>query len=255
MRCFIFLALAVTLVCSSSAVARTIFFDDFEDGVISGKWTFTGEWEEKEGHIANVESGVKFNYALPSIDSKYYTEPITIQAKGMIADLPWSRMGVAARLTESNALEAQDGRPTGHVGYALSTTENGPSDVKLLNEGVAWVTLDVVVRPQLEELVWIQLTVTEKEELVAKVWLDGEDEPENPNGTVEEWVKAGAVVKPNRPSGPVALVGKAIEAWGRGGAIPMYDEVEVWDKDGPSDDRFAVSPGSKLATTWGRVRS
>lgn len=50
--------------------------------------------------------------------------------------------------------------------------------MKLLNEGVAWVNLDVPVRPGLDQWIWIQLTVTEDGELFAKVWVDGEKEPD-----------------------------------------------------------------------------
>jgi hypothetical protein len=80
------------------AMAKTLFFDDFEDGVISKKWSFFGDWEEKDGHLACVGSGVKFNYAVPEIATEYHTQQLTIQAKGMITGAPWSRMGVAAPL-------------------------------------------------------------------------------------------------------------------------------------------------------------
>ena len=32
------------LLCCSGAMAETLFFDDFEDGVIDEKWDFTGNW-------------------------------------------------------------------------------------------------------------------------------------------------------------------------------------------------------------------
>lgn len=246
MRTIILLTLAILLLFCSRIIAKTLFFDDFEDGIISNKWTLEfGKWEEKDGHLANVESGAKFNYAVPEIPDEYYTKQITIQAKGMITGAPWTRMGVGARLTIREAPEAKDGKPTGYIGYVLSTTENGPSDVKLLNEGVHWVNLNKSVRPQLEEWVWLQLTVTEDEELLAKVWLDGEEELDKPIGKTKEG---------GRPSGPVGLVGKALEAWGRGGATPVYDEVEIWDKDGPSEWKQAVFPLGKLATTWASIK-
>lgn len=249
------LLIALMLLSCSMAVAKTLFFDDFEDGVISKKWTFTGEWEEKDGHLACVKSKVKFNYALPEISEEYYSKQITIQTKGMITAAPWSRMGVAVRLTPRDVLEAQDGKPTGHLGYALCTPENGPSDVKLLNEGVQWVNLNAPVRPGLNQWVWIQLTVTEEQELLAKVWIDGEEEPNKPTGSVKEWKNnQGQIIKGNRPSGVAGLVGKTMEAWGRGGAIPMYDEVEVWDKDGPSEEKSAVSALDKLTTIWASVK-
>ena len=236
MKAVISLVLALTFLCCSGVKAKTLFYDDFEDGVISGKWTLTGDWEEKEGHLASVGSKFQFNYAVPSIPEEFHSKQITIQAKGMIVDLPWTRMGVAARLTEHNL---------GHLGYVLATPENGPNDLKLLNEGVRWINLNTPLRPQLEEWVWVQLTITESEELIAKVWRDGEDEPNKENGSSKEG---------GRPSGVVALVGKAIENDGRGGAIPMYDEVEVWDKGGPSEIKIAVSSGGKLATAWASIK-
>ena len=122
-------------------------------------------------------------------------------------------MGAAARLTPREALEAQDGKPTGHLGYALCTPENGPSDVKLLNEGVQWVNLNKPVRPALDQWVFLQLTVTEEQELIAKVWFDGEKEPDKPIGIVKEWKnKQGNIIKSNRPSGASGLLGKAMEA-------------------------------------------
>ena len=107
------------------------------------------------------------------------------------------------------------------------------------------VNLGVSVVPQLEEWIWTQLTVTEEEELLAKVWLDGQDEPKKESGSAEEV---------GRPKGPVALIGKAMEAWGNGGAVPIYDEVEVWDKDGPSE-RIAVISAGRLAATWARIKA
>ena len=112
------------------------------------------------------------------------------------------------------------------------------------------------MRPRLNQWVWIQLTVTEDGELIAKVWLDGEKEPDKPNGVVKEWQnKQGNVIKNNRPSGLVGLVGKAMEAWGRGGAIPMYDEVEIWDKDGPSEIKNVMNFSDKLATSWATIKN
>jgi len=136
MKFIVLLLGVVMLLICSVPVAKTLFFDDFDDGVINKKLTFTGDWEEKDGHLACVKSKVKFNYTTPEIPSEYYAKQITIQTKGIITDVHWSRMGVAVRLTPRDALEGQDGKPTGHLGYALCTPENGPSDVKLLNEVV-----------------------------------------------------------------------------------------------------------------------
>ena len=245
------------LLCCTGAMAKTLFFDDFEDGVIDEKWDFTGNWEETDGYLACVESNVKFNYAIPEIPAEFHSEQITIQAKGKIIGAPWTRMGVAVRLMPrlDNA-EARDGKPTGHLGYCLTTGENGPSDVRLLNEGVQWVNLNTPVRPQLDQWVWVQLTVTAEQELMAKVWLDGEEEPINPTGNVNQWSKKdGTVVEPNRPDGPAGLVGKALEAWERGGATPAYDEVEIWDADGRSERSTAVESTGKLSLTWGKLKA
>lgn len=251
-----FLGVILVLFCGE-AMAKTLFFDDFEDGVIDKKWDVTGVWDETDGHLACVESKVKFNYAIPEIPAEYRSKQITIQAKGKIIGAPWTRMGTAVRLTPRlNNAEAQDGKPTGHLGYCLTTGENGPSDVKLLNEGVQWINLNKPVRPQLDQWVWVQLTVTSKQELIAKAWLDGEEEPLKPIGSVKQWQKKnGAVVKQNRPAGPAGLVGKAMEAWGRGGATPVYDEVEIWDADGPSERSKAVAPTGKLSLTWGGLKA
>ena len=257
MKFMIVLLGVILLLCCGGAMAKTLFFDDFEDGVIDKKWDFTGNWEETDGHLACVESGVKFNYAIPEIPAEFRSKQITIQAKGKIIGAPWTRMGVAVRLTPRlNNAEAQDGKPTGHLGYCLTTGENGPSDVKLLNEGVQWVNLNKPVRPQLDQWVWVQLTVTAKQELIAKAWLDGEEEPLKPIGSVKQWQKKdGTVVKQNRPAGPAGLVGKAMEAWGRGGATPVYDEVEIWDADGRSERPKAVERAGKLSLTWGKLKA
>ena len=255
MKTILLLILTAMLVCCSGAGARTIFFDDFEDGVIGPKWSFYGKWEEKEGTLACADSEAKFNYAIPEIAALYNSEPLTIQTKGMIVGNPWTRMGVGIRLTKRDGAEAQDGKPSGYIGYNLCTSENGPSDVKLLNEGVLWLNLFKPLRPEKEQWVWIQLTVDEKEKLLAKVWKDGEDEPDDPTGEAKDWPKAGAIIKPNRPTGFTGLVGKAMEAWGRGGATPVYDEIEIWDKDGPSEVKIAVSPAGRLTSTWARVKN
>ena len=244
MKFMIVLLGVILLLCCGGAMAKTLFFDDFEDGVIDKKWDFTGNWEETDGHLACVESGVKFNYAIPEIPAEFRSKQITIQAKGKIIGAPWTRMGTAVRLTPRlNNAEAQDGKPTGHLGYCLTTGENGPSDVKLLNEGVQWVNLNKPVRPQLDQWVWVQLTVTAKQELIAKAWLDGEEEPLKPIGSVKQWQKKdGAVVKQNRPAGPCRVGRKSHGSLGTRWATPVYDEVEIWDADGQSERSKAVEP-------------
>ena len=57
------------------------------------------------------------------------------------------------------------------------------------------------------------------------------------------------------PAGPVGLVGKAMEAWGRGGATPVYDEVEIWDANGQSERPKDVGPAGKLSLTWGKLKA
>jgi len=52
MRFIVSLIGTIVLLSYSGALAKTLFFDDFNDGIISKKWTFTGEWEEKDGHLA-----------------------------------------------------------------------------------------------------------------------------------------------------------------------------------------------------------
>ncbi len=247
---------AILLFPYSNTMAKTLFFDNFEDNSISNKWDLSGVWEEKDGNLACVKSKVKFNYAVPEIPAEFHSKRITIQAKGKITGLPWSRMGVAVRLTPRlNNAEGKDGKPTGHLGYCLTTPENGPGAVKLLNEGVQWQNLNVQVRPELDQWIWIQLTVTDNQELQAKVWVDGEKEPDKPIKKVKEWLKKnGQVVKQNRPIGPVGLVGKAMEAWGRGGATPVYDEVGIWDAGGPDKRPQAMDLTGKLATFWAHIK-
>ena len=251
MRTTILLTLAAMLICCSSALAKTLFSDDFNDDTIAQGWTFYGDWEEKNGTLIAAVSGAKFGYAFPPLAEEYQSAPITIQAKVMITGTPWSRSGVAVRITKNDSPDAADGKPTGGIGYVLSTTENGPSDVRFLNEGVQWVPFKTPVRPGLDKWFWVQLTVDDQEALVGKVWMDGDKEPDEPD-TVPTWSRGGAEVKPNRPKGIVGLVGKSLEAIGRGGATPIYDEVAVWDADGPSS--ASVSPGAKLATSWGSIR-
>ena len=145
-------------------MAKTLFFDDFEDGVIDKKWDLTGIWDETDGYLACVESNVKFNYAVPKIPAEFHSKtdyhPGQRENHRCSLDPNGHRGSIDAKTQQR---EAQDGKPTGHLGYCLTTTENGPSDVKLLNEGVQWVNLNKPVRPQLDQWIWVQLTVTDKQ--------------------------------------------------------------------------------------------
>lgn len=235
---------------------KTLFFDDFEGRKDLGKKYVTEykravagapKWVVEGGVIKQTEPANMGDSAYAIIvedDSgkKEFPAVLTIQTKVRIdswTDGDGARTGVAVRVMLEN-----DGAGEGD-GFTFLFHQN-KATVQFLNDLKAWGT-SAVYNFDVKKWYWMQLHIDDKDMLHAKVWEDGQKEPAK---FILEQNTKGDLGNFPRPKGFPALNGGAT----RGGAITMsFDDVEVWDKDGPSPK--AVSSKEKLPLTWGALKS
>jgi len=229
-----------------NATGETLFYDDFEDGVISEAYAFSGEdlpqthagkgeWVE-EGGVFSQTSTSQGDEAHAVIMDKQYPELITIQAKVRIDS--WvngdsARAGLALRVGEDS------GR-----GYNF-LFHNTQSTIQFLNDQAAWGN-SAVYDFEVEKWYWMQFHIDKDMMLHGKVWEDGEAEP-------DDWMHEQDAFGDVRPweGGYPALNGGTSP---HGGEVTVsFDEVEIWDEKGPSPK--AVQPAGKITSTWAGIKS
>lgn len=245
---YISLIFSTLLVFTLPLWGETLFFDDFEDGKIGDAYQFSGidfpqsmiqgkpVWEERDG----VFSQTSTNQGDPChavIADKEYPDILTIQAKVRIdkwADGDGARGGVALRVE----------LPAGE-GYNL-LFHNNTSTLQFLHDRISWGK-STTFNFEPGKWYWFQLHIDGDGILHGKVWADGEAEPKN--WMLEQNIQElGA---PIREKGYPALNGGV---GGRAGQVTIsFDEVEVWDQNGPSPR--AVRPGDKLPICWGEIKT
>jgi hypothetical protein len=239
----IFLILTLTV---SIAVSETLFYDDFEDGVISDAYAFSGEdlpqthagkgeWVE-EGGVLSQTSTSQGDECHAVIMDKQYPELITIQAKVRIDS--WAN-GDSAR----GGLALRVGENTGR-GYNF-LFHNNQSTIQFLNDQSSWGNTGPYDF-EVGKWYWMQFHIDADQVLHGKVWEDGEQEP-------DDWMLEQDAFGDTRPweGGYPALNGGTDP---HGGSVTVsFDEAEVWDEGGPSAK--AVEPAGKLTTTWGMTKS
>ena len=92
----------------------------------------------------------------------------------------------------------------------------------------------------------MQFHIDKSKMLQGKVWAEGEKEP-------ADWMLEQAAFGTDRPfkdGYPTLNGGTSTHG---GSCTASFDEVEIWDEDGPSPK--AVEPDGKLAITWAKVKS
>jgi hypothetical protein len=242
--CF-FMLFALTI---GNADSKTLFYDDFEDGIISEVYKFSGEdlpqtnagtpeWVEEEGVFSQVSTSQ--GDEAHAVIMEQYPELITIKAKVRIdswQDGDTARGGLALRVGEA----------TGR-GYNF-LFHNTQSTIQFLNDQSSWGSTGAYDF-EVEKWYWMQFHIDESMELHGKVWEVGETEP-------NDWMLDQAAFGDVRPweGGYPALNGGTSP---HGGSVTVsFDDVEIWDEDGSTlADFISVGPAGKIAATWAGVKA
>lgn len=240
-----FLSLLVLLTIGNAS-GRTLFYDDFEDGVVSDAWKFSGadlpqthagtlEWVEEDG-VFKQTSTEQGDEAHAVIMDQEFPELITIQAKVRLdswEDGDSARAGLVLRV----------GADTGR-GYNFLFHEN-KSTIQFLNDQSAWGDT-ATYNFEIGEWYWMQFHIDADQTLHAKVWADGEPEP-------DAWMLEQGAFGDPRPweGGYPALNGGTSP---HGGSVTVsYDDAQIWDEGGPTVIT-AVEPTGKASITWGELK-
>ena len=218
---------------SGISIAETLFYDDFEDGKIDAAWEFIhGDWVEENGVLSQLDADAGIDpVAKAIIQDKDYLGELTIQAKVRVDK--WSgsdpaRGGVALRTDVSN-------------GHGFNLLFRAPSgQLWFLDDFVVWGN-SVPFDWEEGEWYYFQMYIDEKDEMSGKTWADGTAEPEDYMLDQEGWIGRS-------PDGPPGLNG------GNTGSAMSFDEVEVWDAQGPTPKAVFMS-SEKLTVTWGSLKS
>jgi hypothetical protein len=238
------LAIAFTLLCLSlSASAKTLFFDDFEDGVISKAYIFKAgqnlKWSEENGVLVqkNKLAGDPV-YAI--IADKEYPKALTVETKLRVEEWetgPCARTGVAVRVSKDTG----EGLAFLFSDHRVAKPRTG---VAFLDDHIVWGPL-VAYEWKLNSWYWFQLHIDENDKLYAKVWPDGQKPP-------AAWTAEIANFGATRKSGyPGLNAGSSVVC--PGSSIVSFDRVEVWDKDGSTLPALVTSY-DRLTTTWGKLK-
>ncbi|MGQ9610851.1 MAG: hypothetical protein ACUVWN_16265 [bacterium] len=240
----LFIVLSLALVTGNST-AKTLFYDNFDDGKIADVWKFSGkdipqthkgtpEWFEKNGVFSQVNE--KQGDEAHAVIMQDFPELITIQAKVRLDS--WAN-GDSARA----GLGLRVGKATGR-GYNF-LFHNTQSTIQFLNDQSAWGNSGAY-EFKVGEWYWMQFHISEDNVLHGKVWKDGEKEP-------AKWMLEQPAFGETRPwkDGYPSLNGGTSP---HGGSCTVsFDEAEVWDEDGPTPK--AVSYVGKIAFTWAGIKS
>lgn len=236
----------------SNAVGETLFYDDFEDGVISDAWAFSEEdlpqgeagkpeWVEENG-VLKQTSEKTGDPAHAVIMDQQYPELITIQAKVRVDSWPG---GDAAR----SGLVLRVGKDSG-CGYGFLFHAD-QSTIQFLNDWITWgdsATYDF----EIGSWYWMQFHIDADKVLHGKVWKDGETEP-------DEWMleQAQADLGAERPwkDGYPGLCGGSSDGWGNTSSTSSFDDAEVWDEGGRTPGITPVKPAGKISITWAKVKT
>lgn len=230
---------------SKIAVGKTVFFDDFEDGIIADYYAFSGE-DLPQTHAGQgewIEQGGVFSQTSVSqgdechavIMDQSYPELITILTKVRIdswVDGDFARGGLALRV----------GEDTGR-GYNF-LFHNNQSTMQFLNDQSAWGSSDVY-EFEIEEWYWMQFHIDADGMLHGKIW--GANEPEPAGWMLEQ--PAFGDLRPWQGGYPAINGGTSPH----GGSVTVsFDNVQIWDQDGPSP--LAIVSKHWLTTTWAVIK-
>lgn len=230
---------------TSKAAAKTLFYDDFEDGVIAEFYKFSGEdlpqthagageWVEKDGVFSQTSTSQGDECHAVIMDQEH-PELITIHAKVRIDS--WVN-GDSAR----GGLALRVGMDTGR-GYNF-LFHNTQGTIQFLNDQSAWGSSGAY-EFEVEKWYWMQFHIDESMELHGKVWEANEPEPKS-------WMLEQAAFGDLRPweNGYPALNGGTSP---HGGSVTVsFDNVQIWDQDGPTP--IAVNPRRILTSTWAAIK-
>lgn len=243
---FIFiLVYAAFFAWTSTSSGEVLYFDDFEDAKIDGKYEFKnhdGDWVEKGGVISQThENPGDHTYLV--LDGGF-PEPHT--ALVMIRVDDWgdgdlARCGLGLRLDPGDA-----------SGYAF-LIHHFLNNMEFLNDHLAWKQNDTEPpfgEIELETWYWMKAEISDKT-FTGKIWEDGKDEP-------KAWLLDSKLDFGNvRPeSGQVGLNG------GSSNGAPALTLVsfdnwaicETADECTP-DEILAVQATGKLPTVWGALKA
>jgi len=164
MRTLLLSIVIATLLAPSLAEAKTLFFDDFEDGKINNVFEFTGnnpEFVEEDGVLKQQKQGVGDScYAV--ITDKKYPKVLTIKAKMRVDEWEtgaYARSGVGVRVST----ETGQGLAFLFSDHRVGKPRTG---VAFLDDHIAWGPLEAYDW-EINQWYWFQLHIDDKDELHA----------------------------------------------------------------------------------------
>jgi hypothetical protein len=229
---------------TSSIYGEVLFYDDFDDGKIDGKYEFKnhpGKWEEKGGVITQTQEspGDHTYLVLDGGFKEPHTGLVMIRVDDW-GDGDLARCGIGFRLDPGDA-----------SGYAF-LIHHFLNNMEFLNDHLAWKQNDT--EPPFGEIetgewYWMKAEISDKG-FNGKIWEDGKVEPKD--WLLESKLDFGNV----RPeSGQVGLNGGSSNG-APALTVVSFDNWAICDNldDCTPDVILAVQPTGKLSTAWGAIK-
>ncbi|MFC1718288.1 family 16 glycoside hydrolase [Candidatus Poribacteria bacterium] len=219
--------LCVGLLFSGNAMAKTLFFDDFEAG--ADKWpampTLSIEEDpDKPGNSVLAFDAIADNANVDAFFMEGYEEltDYTMKARFNI-------VGESANYAVAGLIVRAEAVGQNMVIEPAVNRQGVPQMVNVFDRGAAWAIV-ADGEAELEMNKWYELSVTVAD-VNLTVFVDGK--------LVAEFNDV-----------PYAKGGFGIRQWA---SKALYDDVEVYDAGG--SDMSPVEPGGKLTTAWGALRT
>ncbi len=225
---FCIIGLCVGLLFSGNAIAKTLFFDDFEAG--ADKWPDMPTLSIEDDPDAPGNSVLAFD----TIGDNANVDAFFLEGYEDLADYSmkarFNIVGESANFAVAGLIVRAEAVGQNMVVEPAVNRQGVPQMVNVFDRGAAWAIVADGELPDLEMNKWYELSVT-VEDVKLTVFVDGK--------LVAEFNDV-----------PYAKGGFGIRQWA---SKALYDDVEVYDADG--SDMSPVEPGGKLATAWGALRS
>jgi hypothetical protein len=238
------------MVAGTSIHAKTLFHDDFSGGTLDKIWlldhaqTAAGNGKPKwvhENGILRQTNPVPGDTTYAVIQGKGWPDEYGIMCRVRIdewADHDRSRAGVGVWIDSNDKYNGY----TWLIHERLTTT-----NMEFLNDQRAWANAEATYKVELGKWYWIKMYIDSKK-VYGKIWPDGDKEPKDWLDS-KDFATFGGVRAPTSNAG---LNGGAGSAGGGGNSTASFDDVFVFDKDGP--DPLPVEPKGKTALTWSELK-
>jgi len=246
----VLIVIAVVSIIQLPLNAETLFFDDFQDGVIDDVYVLDAPkthlendpiWAEEDGVLKQKEPRPgDETYAIIANDIEF-PPVITVQAKVRLdswVDGDGARCGLGLRNNPD-------------IGQGLSLLfHQDQGRIQFLSDQASW-GIQATFTWEVGTWYWFKFLVDEDDNLLGKVWADGEAEPDD--WMLEQHIGFTGADRSIAGGYQFAALNASGTDVGRAGENTIsFDDVEVYDEGGPSPQ--AVNPQAKLTTTWGELK-